>query len=109
MDDKQCHTIAEWLDGAIDHGVKAKHKNFAWDDIVGFDYGLRCLECDQRFLISRATIMADPSTRARMLEGGLKCTAGRETLIETIQRTIKQRQPPVTAWSRVLADDDESS
>lgn len=107
MTDRMCDSIAGWMDSILDHGVQKKHFNFAWDDIVGFDYGLRCLECDERFLIRDMTIKADPSPRARLLEGGLKCRAGRDTLVETVQRTIKQRLPPRTAWSAVLEDDEE--
>lgn len=105
--DKKAGSIAEWLDWVHDHGVKTKHLNFAWNDIVFFEWGLRCLTCDVRFLISEGTVKADPSIRARLFESGMRVEAGREQLLETIVKKIKASMPKRTAWSTVLEDDEE--
>jgi hypothetical protein len=107
--DRKAASIAEWLEWIHDHGVKTRHLNFGWNDVVLFDWGLRCLTCDIRFLISEQTVKADPSNRARLFESGMRVFAGRDALLETIVKSIKASMPVRTAWSAVLEDDEEQT
>jgi hypothetical protein len=109
--DVRCDSADTWLFRVIDHGVETGHEEILWDDVVGLDYGIRCSQCDTRFLIGSyelrsETFVKPASSYARVLANGLQTQDGRKALVEGLIVRIKENRLPRTAWDRVLADDD---
>lgn len=113
MPDVRCTTAGAWTTRILDHGIDTGHANIAWDDTIGTEFGLRCLDCDTRFVIKsyelRTEYFATSGTHpARLLYEGLRTQKGRAALMSAILKnvTMARAHQPKTAWDHVLKDDD---
>jgi len=100
----------EWTSEIIEHGIQTGHEDhFVWaDNSRDQTFAIHCVVCEHRFAIKAETLYADRTTRGRLLYEGVRTMNGKDTLLETIRRSVKNSKPSPTAWARLLLDDDES-